>query len=359
MRRWTGFVPRHSGHVSDSALCGTCHNLNTPVVDAEGRVVSEITGHEFPEQAVYSEWQQSDFADDGPRPQSCQDCHMRSADGVKMATRPRRLAPVDGFRRHAFGGANNVVLDILNDNREELGVGDQDLEAAMQANREFLRRAAEVGILSAKPAGDYLEVRVEVVNKTGHKLPTGYPSRRVWLDLAVSDGHGRQLFRSGEMNADGSIVGVDTDRSTNDFERHHGVISHPSQVQVYESVMGDTDGAVTHTLLRAEGYLKDNRIPPIGFDKGLASATTAVVGEAFDDADFRGGRDVVTYRIRMTAPAPLRIRVALRYQPLSNAFLGDLFRDSELPLVARLQRYWDQADLRAETLATAQTVVAP
>ena len=47
----------------------------------------------------------------------------------------------------------------------------------------------------------------------------------------------------------------------------------------------------------------------------------------------------------------------LRYQPLSSAYLDDLFEDDELPLVKRLAGYWQDAEIRAETLATAQQAV--
>ena len=43
-----------------------------------------------------------------------------------------------------------------------------------------------------------------------------------------------------------------------------------------------------------------------------------------------------------------------RYQPLSAGYMADLFRDADLPLVGRLQGYWEDAALRAETLASAQ-----
>lgn len=354
MRRETGITPKYSSHMDDSALCGTCHNLKTPVVAGDGVLVTDETGHEFPEQAVYSEWEQSDFADDGLNPQSCQDCHMKSADGVRMATRPRRLSRVDDFKRHGFSGANTVVMDMLNKHRSDLGVTSQGLDEAIVSNREFLKSAAEFHIVSAHRFGDILEVDIEVTNRSGHKFPTGYPSRRAWIDFQVLGENGQQLFRSGRMNTDGSIAGVDADTSTSKFEPHRQVISNEGQVQVYESIMGDTDGALTYTLLRANNYLKDNRIPPSGFDKKRVADDIAVVGEAYHDEDFGSGSDRVTYRIQVPESGSLQIEAALRYQPLAGGYLKDLFQDAELPLVARLQGYWDQAELRAETLASDQ-----
>lgn len=357
MRRETGITPVHSDHVSDSALCGTCHNLKTPVVDAEGKVVSEQTGHEFPEQAIYTEWEHSDSADDGANPQSCQDCHMKRADGVRMSTRPRRLSSVDNFKRHGFSGANTVVMDMLDKHRADLGVTSQGIDEAIASSREFLKSSAELRLSSPVPVGDRLEVEVQVVNKAGHKLPSGYPSRRVWIDFQVLDEHGTEVFRSGRMNADGSIEGVDSDTQAQQFELHREIISREDQVQVYESIMANTDGDLTYTLLRAEGYLKDNRIPPAGFRKGEVPEDIAVIGGAEHDQDFDNGSDTVTYLFD-APPGPLQIRATLRYQPLASGFMKDLFRDAELPLVKRMQGYWEQAQIRAETLASDQLSVA-
>lgn len=355
MRDRSGVLPVHSDHMQDSALCGTCHELNTPVVGSDGELVSDVAGHGFPEQAVYSEWQQSDFGDDGAAPQSCQDCHMQRADGIRMANRPRRLTPVDDLKRHRFSGANTVVMEILNRHGAELGVTPGELGQAIQSNREFLQLAADIRIVSAKRVGRFAEVKVEVRNRTGHKLPTGYPSRRAWIDFAVVDADGVELFRSGRMNPDGSIAGVAADDGGTLFEPHHRVITRGDQVQVYESAMGDTEGELTYTLLAGAAYLKDNRIPPAGFDKRRVTDNVAVVGGALDDRDFGDGLDRITYRVPVPTRGPLQFLAALRYQPLSAGYMADLFRDADLPLVARLKRYWEDAELRAETLASAQS----
>ena len=82
--------------------------------------------------------------------------------------------------------------------------------------------------------------------------------------------------------------------------RHYDVITDPGQVQIYEAVMGDAAGQVTHSLLGATTYLKDNRLPPRGFRlDGPEHPHTAIRGGAADDANFNSGgsgRDEVTYR---------------------------------------------------------------
>ncbi len=72
------FTPRHSAHVSDSTLCATCHNLKTPVLNGTR---ASSPADEFPEQMVYSEWENSDFADGGAEASTCQQCHMARANG--------------------------------------------------------------------------------------------------------------------------------------------------------------------------------------------------------------------------------------------------------------------------------------
>lgn len=56
-------------------------------------------------------------------------------------------------------------------------------------------------------------------------------------------------------------------------------------------------GRVTTGLLRAVRYAKDNRLLPMGFDKGSATTETAVRGRAMADDDFAAGADTVRYRV--------------------------------------------------------------
>ena len=68
-------------------------------------------------------------------------------------------------------------------------------------------------------------------------------------------------------------------------------------MQIYEPIIGDSNGDVTTALLRGVRYLKDNRLLPEGFDRVAAPSDVAVQGAAIDDADFTGGGDRVRYRI--------------------------------------------------------------
>lgn len=83
----TGYTPQYSAHISDSAVCATCHDLKTPFVDAAEVVASTTPDTEFPEQMPYTEWQNSIFDDAGSNPQSCQDCHMPKTTS-KVSNRP-------------------------------------------------------------------------------------------------------------------------------------------------------------------------------------------------------------------------------------------------------------------------------
>jgi hypothetical protein len=343
------YTPTHGPHIQSSELCASCHNLKTPFVDASGKVVSTTPESEFPEQMVYSEWLNSDFS--GPDGKSCAACHLPRTDGVRISTRPDNLAARDGFGRHWLVGGNTMMLDLLDRNREALSVTATGFDVTIARTRETLASAASLAVVSATRENSTLNLALRIENRSGHKLPTSYPSRRVWLHVLVKDPAGAVLFESGRMQQDGSIVGVDADTSLSTFEPHHEVITSAEQVQVYESIMGDTDGLVTYTLLRGAAYLKDNRLLPRGFPKGSAPDDVAVVGGAAADPDFLGGGDVVTYRVPVT-PAALSILVELRYQSMAHGFLQDLFLDASDPAVARFQDLYRTAPLRAETIAS-------
>jgi len=303
--------PNKGEHITRSELCATCHTLYTHSRGPDGRVIAEL-----PEQMPYLEWRHSAYRDR----ESCQSCHMPAVDAetpitsVLAQSRP-------GLSQHVFRGGNFFMLRMLDRYRDALSVdaASSALQNAATHTVEHLRtETASVRLRRASLRGNQLVAVVEVENRAGHKLPTAYPSRRAWLHLRVTDGRGQTVFESGAFNADGSITGNDNDRAASRFEPHHRVIDAPDQVQVYEAIMARRNGSVTTGLLSATQFIKDNRILPDGFDKGSAGEDIAVQGGAYEDPDFQGGRDRVTYRIDVGGHrGPFRVEADLWYQPIA------------------------------------------
>jgi hypothetical protein len=351
MRNGVQYTPAYAAHISTSELCSTCHNLLTSNIDADGDALEGV----FPEQMVYTEWQNSVFDQAG---QTCLACHMPQVDGVKIASQPWMLAARNDFALHYLVGGNTVMLDILDQNRELLGVAAENFATSIARTRELLSLAAELEILSSAYADGLLTVTVKVNNRSGHKLPTGYPSRRAYLHLVVRDAQGRIVFESGKLNSNGSVVGIDADQNLAAYEPHYGLITRADQVQVYESVMGDDADKVTYTLLRADGYLKDNRLLPQGFDNRLVPEEVKVVGPAAEDPDFIGGSDTVTYQVPVAASSRFDVRVELNYQPIAYNHAQDLFLDAKRhAAVAQFKTLFESAAIRAETLASVTATV--
>jgi hypothetical protein len=323
MVQHTGFTPVYGAHVTESELCATCHTLFTAHVDNDGNV-----GGSFPEQTPYLEWKNSYFPESGVQ---CQSCHMPPAEGaVDISTMPpwhtTRRAP---YARHEFVGANELMLNILKDNATELGVTATaaQFDSTLARTRRMLE--TQTVSLSAEPTllADTLAVDVTVENLAGHKLPTGIPLRRMWVHLKVTRPDGEAVFESGAWDEGGEIIGLDAT-----YEPHHDVITSGDQIQIYEPVMGDVDEAVTYTLLRASHYLKDNRIPPMGFTTAhSAYDSTGIFGAAVDDADFNHygalegtGADRIHYRIPVTGEGPFQVEVEVLYQTLKPRAAADL-----------------------------------
>ncbi|MEJ2330839.1 MAG: multiheme c-type cytochrome [Gammaproteobacteria bacterium] len=351
-----GFTPLYGEHMSDSKLCASCHNLKTPFVDANGNLASSTPESEFPEQMPYTEWENSIFSDSGSNPTSCQDCHM-PATSSRVSTRPSTLPVRENFAKHRFSGANTVMLTLLRDNAAALDVDVTRIDANITRSREMLQSAVRLDILSADIEDDEAEIRLRLTNNSGHKAPTSYPSRRMWLHVRVTDSNGQVVFESGKINADGSIAGADNDSDSSRIEPHHDLITSDDQVQIYESVMGDTDGNVTFTLLRAAYYLKDNRLTPLGFDKDQVPLDVAVQGAALDDDNFNKGFDEITYRFENTGSGDLKVEVMLNYQAITHGALLDLYRDDDAPEVKDFKSMYDAQALKFETMAVAETQI--
>jgi hypothetical protein len=337
MRSVTGYEQVEAPHISESELCASCHTLITQSFGPGGEVIGRL-----PEQMNYQEWQHSAFAQEK---KSCQSCHMPRAAG------PVRIASVlgdfrDHLSRHLFVGGNAFMLRIFNRYRDELGVRAQpaELDAAAHATvRQLQQDTATLSVLSPSLTGGTLAFDVEIRNLTGHKFPTGYPSRRTWLHVTVRDRDGRAVFESGAVQPDGSIRGSDSDADAGRFEPHYEQITSADQVQIYEPILGDPKGRPTTGLLTATQYLKDNRLLPRGFDKATAHADVGVYGGARQDADFTAEGDRVRYRVPLasSAPGPFAVDVELLYQTIAYRWARNL-DPYDAPEPKRFLRYWNE-----------------
>jgi hypothetical protein len=233
------------------------------------------------------------------------------------------------------------------------------MNAAVEATvRNLQSHTARLSVEKAEVRQDQLLADLKVENVTGHKLPTGYPSRRAWLHVTVRDGAGRIIFESGALDASGAIRGNDHDVDTLRAEPHYTEIHESGQVQIYESVLRDRLGLPTTGLLSATGYLKDNRLLPRGFEKSTADAWVAVIGAAAHDADFAGAGDGVRYVIPVVgAKGPFQLDVELRFQVIGFRWAANL-RAYNSEETNRFARYYESmASSSSEVLATVKSVV--
>jgi hypothetical protein len=348
MRSSSDFVPTKGEHLQRSEICATCHTLFTTAFDAGGKAVGEL-----PEQMPYLEWQHSAFRDH----EGCQDCHMPA---VREATPVSSVmgGPRDQVARHDFRGGNFFMPRLLNRAHAALGVTalPQELDATSRRAVELLSdKTARLTLSEPRAENGQLDFEVAVENLAGHKLPTGYPSRRAWLHVTVRDSGGAAIFESGALAQDGSIAGNDNDRDARSFEPHHDTITTADQVQIYETILGDPRDKVTTGLLTAVRYLKDNRLLPRGFDKTKAPNAVAVRGEAAKDDDFGASGDKVHFRIAVgKAAAPFQVEAELLYQPIAYRWAHNLGATPSAESTRFLSLWRKAADASATRIAVAR-----
>ena len=360
-------LPNRSTLVSpfhqESQLCGTCHDLRNTIFTRDGNgdyvpnALNEAGNVEdgFPEQLTYTEWSLSAFADTGvvdgrfggnnPLLVSCQDCHMPDVTG-----RDAKDAPVrDDLPLHSLLGANTFIPKVL---PHHPIFGDEVdaslLERSAAASTDFLQRSAD---LSAHLEGGELSVRV--INRTGHKLPTGYPEgRRMWLHVRAFDGDDNLVLESGRyVYATATLIGA---------EAEPGDVDYDPNLKIYEVRMGMTEdwaatvgkqpGKSFHLVL-SNVILKDTRIPPVGYDE----AAFAAVGAEPVAADFEDGEywaDAI-----YAVPGAERAEVTLNYQTSSREYI-EFLKDENTTNAAGpiLYDLWENYG-KSAPVAMARTVV--
>ena len=349
-----GFTPAQGNHISTSEMCGACHTLITHAVDLSGIP----TGTHFVEQAIYHEWENSDYA--SATQTTCQDCHVPQInDNVVISDRPPFLGARSPFGRHTLVGGNAFMLSLLKDNIDTLGLSANMTEfdtVIQRTTRQLQQKTMDLTLTETARNNDTAFYKLELTNKAGHKFPAGYPSRRSFISFLVRDDNGDTLFHSGKV--DGQYRLIDEDPT---YEPHYEVINDPTEVQIYEMVMGDVNSNVTTVLERAFVHLKDNRLPPVGFSSTHSNYDTVkVVGVAVADTNFNQtgafegtGKDHIYYHVPLNGyTGTLTVNAIVYYQPVPPKWTDDMFSYSstEIDLFKSL---YNAADHTAVKVAVA------
>jgi hypothetical protein len=376
-----GALPVLGEHMQDSLVCGSCHTVNLPVLDNQGKTVAKKY-----EQSTYFEWQNSVYSRPGPEFKSCQQCHMPDtfhgpdplrfkianvqdqdfpiADGVSTVDEIT-VEPRDGYRRHELAGINVFALELFRQYPDILGVRNKSfmtgfengLENSINNSLNKASHSAQVEILSAKLDGSVVESSLKVSNLTGHRLPSGVGFRRMFIELLVKDAQGQVVWASGRSNDLGVIVdgqgqplpsesfAVVAGQQT--FEPHHQVIDSEAQAQIYGELHRDTEGQFSTSFLSRASEVKDNRLlpkgwtpqGPAGFNPAFAEATHPA-GTAAEDPDFvnGSGSDTLTYRSTLpnVSSGPFSVEARLYYQSIPPFYLQDRFNQASGPATRRL-----------------------
>ncbi len=322
---------------TSSDLCGTCHDVSNPVyarvsgaryaagpLDTPADSISSSAL--MPLERTYSEWKNSafpagvvlpDFAGNAPGGvvSSCQDCHMRAVTG-QGCNAPG--APVrTNLPLHDLTGGNawmgGVMASLYPAEADPVALADASVRAVAT-----LQKAATLGLVLA-PEADSLRASVTVTNRSGHKLPTGYPEgRRMWLDVRASDAGGTVLYESCP------------------YDTATGVLAPGPGSRVYEvnlgisratgAALGFPHGASFHFALNDSVY-KDNRIPPLGFTNAAYDAFGGMpvdpAGPAPRYPDNQNW-DVSDYPL---PPGTVEVTATLYYQTTSKEYV-EFLRDA-------------------------------
>jgi len=235
---------RKFASISDPIFCGTCHD------------VTLFNGFRLEE--AFSEYRLSPAAKKGV---TCQDCHMGKVEGIPSGYHEGPAAVVGGvptrkrkITSHIFAGPDYSVVhpgifphnseaqematleewlqfdhkagwgtDEFEDNvpgnakfparwasvddrydaREILNHQFERLEWVREKRLEVLRNGYQMGdVVTQQSDLDGIRFKVKVQNLTdGHNVPTGFTGERlVWLYVKVTDGSGKVIFESGDLD---------------------------------------------------------------------------------------------------------------------------------------------------------------
>ena len=211
-----------------SEFCAGCHEL-------KGKNGVNII-------STYSEWKEGPYSKKGIQ---CQNCHMPYGPGSIVDQNLKKS--VVKMNLHDVSGGHSV---------------------------ELLGKVAKVEIIELKKGDGTISAKVKVTNvKSGHKIPTGTPTRELILKVTVKNSKGNTLCQDSK------------------------VIKKTLADEQNKELLTDSD-----IILNANSILSDNRIPPGGSREFLFSLDCNLKGEFFVEASL-----IYMYRPEITTYGEMSI----------------------------------------------------
>lgn len=352
MQQFVGFEPIYSEHINQSEVCASCHTLIVETLDLDG----VPTGNKFIEQSTYHEWVNSAYKEQG---RSCQSCHLPELEeSVVVSSNYLFLNARPGYSQHELVGGNSVMLKMMKAFKDTLGIEakDENYDETISKTLTLLQaNSLESAMEFVSSAADTAYFDLSLFNKAGHKFPSGFPSRRAFIEFLLFNDQGDTLFHSGKYNEAFELIGQD-----DTWEPHYDLINSEDQVQVYEFVPVDVAGNFTTFLEYGASCVKDNRLVPQGFSTlDEVYDTVAIVGAAFEDPNFNkgiegqegSGGDIIRFGIHMDGyVGSISARAKVHYQTLSPRWINPLFEDSS-PEIDLFKHMYDQSDISTVVVA--------
>ena len=177
-------------------FCAACH---------KAAVVPELNQRKWLRSfAIYDEWQQSAFSNETVQPlarrdrQSCQDCHMPEANGL---------------RSHRWPGANTALPVFYNtpnqlaETQKLLQSGILSVDIFTLPGKKTDPETGSTGAAALNRAPRTLAFDVVVANRNvGHAFPAELRDIfEAWLEFKAVDADGNVLLHSGEVRPDGTL----------------------------------------------------------------------------------------------------------------------------------------------------------
>jgi len=357
----TDFLSRSATAVGRSRICGSCHNLDNPILEIDPGHANQYWPNPpgapsepfdqrqlFPIERTFDEWQLSEFASSA-NPKTCQDCHMPDTTGyaADAAFNPiyRDCLTSGCLAQHTLQGVNSWLPELLQMPEWRLNaVADATyLNKHITLTENFLKTAATLIASLGEPSGGSRPLEVTVYNQTGHKLPTGYPEgRRIWINVQAYNTSNNLVYESGAYDP---LTGILS--SSNNPKIYEARLGMTPELSSYLGLPNEADGSSFFFVLN-NSWIKDNRIPPQGYDTA-----------AFDqdglrpvmDQPYLSGQywDTTRYNLPLTTN---HVVVRLYYQVASKDYIEFLKTYGGLD-GETLFRLWEQSKSPPALMSTA------